>query len=150
MTEYKLIRSRRKTIGISVDAEGQVIVRAPQLSTKAQIEKALREAEGWIARQRARLQAEAKRAEEEAAWEKVVVAETTTITETETQIPESTEETESLDVRVNGERARLVGRSRVSAAVFGGGRHTWRLALAFELEKRNGSWVFIKARASTY
>ncbi len=60
------------------------------------------------------------------------------------------EETESLDVRVNGERARLVGRSRVSAAVFGGGRHTWRLALAFELEKRNGSWVFTKARASTY
>lgn len=64
MTEYKLIRSRRKTIGISVDAEGQVIVRAPQLSTKAQIEKALRDAEGWIARQRARLQAEAKRAED--------------------------------------------------------------------------------------
>ena len=39
----------------------------------------------------ARLLREAKRAEEEASWEKVVV------TETETQIPETTEETESLE-----------------------------------------------------
>ncbi len=45
----------------------------------------------------ARLLREAKRAEEEATWEKVVVAETTAITEAETQIPEPTEETESLE-----------------------------------------------------
>ena len=45
----------------------------------------------------ARLLREAERAEEEASWEKVVVAETTAITETETQIPETTEETESLE-----------------------------------------------------
>ena len=45
----------------------------------------------------ARLLREVKRVEEEASWEKVVVAETTAITETETQIPETTEETESLE-----------------------------------------------------
>lgn len=59
-------------------------------------------------------------------------------------------EHEQLDVTVNNERATLQGRSRVSAAVFGGGRHTWRLQLTFQLVKRNGHWLFTESRASTY
>lgn len=38
-------------------------------------------------------------------------------------------EHEQMDIKVNGDRATLRGRSRVNAAVFGGGRHTWRLQL---------------------
>ena len=38
-------------------------------------------------------------------------------------------ETENLDITVNGNEAVLRGRSRVTAAVFGGGRHTWRLRI---------------------
>lgn len=51
---------------------------------------------------------------------------------------------------VTGDTARLTGKSRVNAAVFGGGRNTWRLQLSFELIKRDGEWYFTKASASTY
>lgn len=59
-------------------------------------------------------------------------------------------EHEQMTVSINGDHATLTGRSRVSAAVFGGGRHTWRLQLSFRLVKRNGQWLFTEARASTY
>ena len=59
-------------------------------------------------------------------------------------------EHEEMDIHVDGEHATLTGRSRVNAAVFGGGRHTWRLQLRFQLIKRNGQWLFTESRASTY
>ena len=59
-------------------------------------------------------------------------------------------EHEQMDVTVNNDRATLQGRSRVSAAVFGGGRHTWKLQLTFQLVKRNGQWLFTQSKASTY
>ena len=57
---------------------------------------------------------------------------------------------EQIDIRINGDRATLTGRSRVSAAVFGGGRHTWRLQLTFHLVKRNGKWLFTDSKATIY
>ena len=57
---------------------------------------------------------------------------------------------EQTEVTVEGDRATLTGRSRVTAAVFGGGRHTWPLQLCFRLVKRDGQWLFTEARASTY
>ena len=59
-------------------------------------------------------------------------------------------EHEQMDIKVDGNHATLTGRSRVNAAVFGGGRHTWRLQLYFNLVKEGGKWRFISARASTY
>ena len=59
-------------------------------------------------------------------------------------------EHEQMDIRVSGNNATLTGRSRVSAAVFGGGRHTWRLQLTFHLVKRDGKWLFTDSKASTY
>ena len=59
-------------------------------------------------------------------------------------------EHEQMDIKVNGNHATLTGRSRVNAAVFGGGRHTWRLQLSFQLVKRDGRWQFTAASASTY
>ena len=59
-------------------------------------------------------------------------------------------EHEQMDVTVYNDRATLHGRSRVSAAVFGGGRHTWKLQLTFQLVKRNGQWLFTQSKASTY
>ena len=60
------------------------------------------------------------------------------------------EQTDSIDIAIAGDTARLVGQSRVSAAVFGGGKHTWRLQLAIKAVKRDGQWYFCGARASTY
>ncbi len=55
MIPYTVIKSRRKTIGISLDRDGNVIVRAPVFCTRRAIEKAVREAEGWIEKTRAKL-----------------------------------------------------------------------------------------------
>ena len=59
-------------------------------------------------------------------------------------------QTEGLDITVSGDTAIMTGRSRVSAAVFGGGRNTWRLELMFHLRKVNNEWNLTKAEASTY
>ena len=55
-----------------------------------------------------------------------------------------------MEVAVNGDTARLTGKSKVTAAVFGGGKQTWRLQLDFELIRKNGEWYFTFAKASTY
>lgn len=57
---------------------------------------------------------------------------------------------ESIQVRQSGDQAALVGQSRVLAAVFGGGRHSWRLQQKIALTKRNDVWRMTLAEASTY
>ena len=61
-------------------------------------------------------------------------------------------EHDSIDVAIasDGAHARICGKSRVNAAVFGGGRHTWRLQQDLLAEKRNGTWLLVESRASTY
>ena len=59
-------------------------------------------------------------------------------------------EHEDMQVEINGDTAVLTGRSKVTAAVFGGGKHTWQLQLRFQLLKKNGEWCFALASASTY
>lgn len=62
--------------------------------------------------------------------------------------------TEGLDVRVSGSgdraTATVAGRSRVSAAVFGGGRHTWPLEQDLSCVKVAGRWQVTRSVASTY
>lgn len=60
------------------------------------------------------------------------------------------ETTENIFVDVAGERGTLTGQSLVKAAVFGGRKNTWRLQLAFDVEKRGGKWILIRGKASTY
>lgn len=61
------------------------------------------------------------------------------------------EQTESLDLQINRNgTAVLTGRSLVNAAVFGGGRNTWRLQLRFDLKKVGNVWKLTKAQASIY
>ena len=59
-------------------------------------------------------------------------------------------EHDSIEVSLNGESASMVGKSRVVAAVYGGGRHLWRLRGDFTLRKENGAWLFTSSGASTY
>ena len=59
-------------------------------------------------------------------------------------------EQDSLDVMAHGDKARMIGHSRVTAAAFGGGIHTRRLALDFTLKKTDGAWKFTHAAASIY
>ena len=61
-----------------------------------------------------------------------------------------TAEHDSIDVCIDGDRAAMTGKSRVTAAVYGGGKHQWRLRGDFTLRKENGSWKFTGSKASTY
>lgn len=58
--------------------------------------------------------------------------------------------TEGFDVRVLGNEATVVGRSRVSAAVFGGGRRTWPLQQRLTCRKAANGWRITRSVASTY
>ena len=53
-------------------------------------------------------------------------------------------------VEVSGDTAAMTGKSRVEAAVYGGGRNTWRLQGDFTLRKEDGVWKLTASRASTY
>jgi len=59
---------------------------------------------------------------------------------------------EGIDINfsTDGNRALLDGKSRVSAAVFGGGKNTWRLRQKISLEKKDGAWRMTLSEASTY
>lgn len=59
-------------------------------------------------------------------------------------------EDDEIIIDVHGDTATMTGRSRVNAAVYGGGRHTWRLQIKSTLVKRDGRWLFVEQRASTY
>ena len=57
---------------------------------------------------------------------------------------------DSIKVTVDGDCAKLIGKSRVTAAVYGGGKSSWRLRGDFTLRNENGRWKFTSSRASTY
>ena len=59
-------------------------------------------------------------------------------------------EHDSIEVTVVGNRASIIGKSRVLAAVYGGGEHSWRLRGDFTLRKEEGRWKLNSSRASTY
>ena len=59
-------------------------------------------------------------------------------------------EDDEISITVNGTTAEMTGRSRVNAAVYGGGRHTWRLQMKSKLTKNDGRWQFLESKASTY
>ena len=57
---------------------------------------------------------------------------------------------DGIEVTVSGDRASMIGKSRVLAAVYGGGKHSWRLRGEFSLRKEEGRWKLSSSRASTY
>lgn len=58
------------------------------------------------------------------------------------------ERTENIFVDVDA--GKLIGQSKVKAAVFGGGKHILNLQLAFDVKKISGKWILIRGEASTY
>lgn len=59
-------------------------------------------------------------------------------------------EDDSVEAVINGCTATVIGKSRVSAAVFGGERHTWWLEQDLQLVKRDDRWLITLSEASTY
>ena len=59
-------------------------------------------------------------------------------------------EHDSIEVTIRGDDAAMTAKSRVLAAVYGGGKHSWRLRGDFTLRKINGVWKLTGSEASTY
>lgn len=57
---------------------------------------------------------------------------------------------DSIEVSINGNKASMTGKSRVLAAVYGGGKHSWKLQGDFTLRKEDGKWKLTGSAASTY
>ena len=57
---------------------------------------------------------------------------------------------EHIDTEIHGDKAELIGQSVVLAAVFGGGKHLWRLQLKLKLLRQNCEWRITEAQASIY
>ena len=57
---------------------------------------------------------------------------------------------EKIKVEISGNTASMTGQSVVDAAVFGGRRSTWRLALQIDIHRVNEGWKLMGARASTW
>lgn len=55
MREYRLIRSKRRTIALQLLPSGELVVRAPYRAPRALIERVIAEREGWIAKHMATL-----------------------------------------------------------------------------------------------
>ena len=59
-------------------------------------------------------------------------------------------EHDDIIVKVYGDKATMIGKSRVVAAVYGGGKRSWRLQGDFTLRKENDTWKLTSSKASTY
>ena len=59
-------------------------------------------------------------------------------------------EHDDITVSVTGSTAVMTGKSRVLAAVYGGGKNMWRLQGDFTLRKENNAWKLTGSKASTY
>lgn len=46
--EYTLVRSKRKTVALQINAEGELIVRAPMLYSERKIKKLIEKHREWI------------------------------------------------------------------------------------------------------
>lgn len=64
MIEYRLVRSRRKTISLQITMEGEVLVRAPMRCAKRQIDQFVASKEDWIVTHQAQVQEALKERQE--------------------------------------------------------------------------------------
>lgn len=54
------------------------------------------------------------------------------------------------NIQITGNRASLIGQSRVKARIWGMGPATWPLQIHMYFQKNNGRWQVVKQVASTY
>lgn len=62
----------------------------------------------------------------------------------------SSKEDNIKDIKLESNRASLIGQSQVKARIWGGGPSTWHLQMKMYYEKQDGNWFIVKQVASTY
>lgn len=54
------------------------------------------------------------------------------------------------NIKIDGNKASLIGQNQVKASVWGSEIGTWRLQMKISFAKNNGQWLIINQIASTY
>ncbi|WP_125588126.1 nuclear transport factor 2 family protein [Companilactobacillus jidongensis] len=54
------------------------------------------------------------------------------------------------DIKIDGDKASLIGQNQVRASIWGGGVNTWPLQMKMYFVKQNGQWLISNQTASTY
>lgn len=57
---------------------------------------------------------------------------------------------ESIEVKINGDRATIIGKTKTLASPFGFGKSWWKLRQDILLEKENDTWIIKQSKASSY
>ena len=57
---------------------------------------------------------------------------------------------ESIDINIDGDRAKVIGKTKTLASPFGISKSWWRLKQELTIEKIDGKWLITKSVASTY
>ena len=57
---------------------------------------------------------------------------------------------ESIEVQIDGDTAKVIGKTMTLASPFGMSKSWWRLRQDLELEKINNEWKIVQSVASTY
>ena len=57
MENYTVIRSNRRTVGLRLDKDGQLVVRAPYFTSEAEIRRIVEKESAWLAREHERFAA---------------------------------------------------------------------------------------------
>lgn len=70
--------------------------------------------------------------------------------ESEDMLYYSWQEESIKDIYIEGNRASLIGQSRVKARIWGVSAYTWPLQIKVSFEKKEGKWYVSKQLASTY
>ncbi|WP_125768519.1 nuclear transport factor 2 family protein [Lapidilactobacillus wuchangensis] len=62
----------------------------------------------------------------------------------------SSQEVAIKEIRIDGDKASLIGQNQVQAKIWGGSVNTWPLEMKMYFAKQNGHWIITKQVASTY
>lgn len=57
---------------------------------------------------------------------------------------------ESIEVKIDGNKAHVTGKTKTLASPFGMSKSWWKLRQEIDLEKKDNKWQIIKSKASTY
>lgn len=57
---------------------------------------------------------------------------------------------ESIEVKLNGDKAEVIGKTKTLASPFGSSKSWWRLRQDMKFEKRNNRWYIVYSKASMY
>lgn len=57
---------------------------------------------------------------------------------------------ESIEVKINGDEATVIGKTKTLASPFGIGKSWWKLRQDILLKKENDTWIIKQSKASSY